>query len=420
MTKTKSRITILDGFRAVAILAVMLFHYFSRWAASNGQHSIYPYNNQYDYFKYGFLGVEFFFIISGFVIFYTLDNTDHFLIFWKKRLIRLLPSIIVASLLTFTIFISFDADFIFPESHYIRNFLPSLTFITPSLFNNIFSGRYHFDYLNGSYWSLWPEIQFYLFVALIFYLNKRTFIRNFIVASFFLISLNYLLSNIQESNRLNIKLPAILLTTYSTWVQGGFNLITYLPWFAMGVIFYLLYKNRQLNIKSSLFIKVSLGIFLASQLYFGFQWEIRLIYLLMFILFSCFIYYPDKLSFFKNRIMVNIGVSSYFLYLIHENIGVFIIHSLGHYFSPFYIILPILLILSLITFSILYTKKIDNKLNRYLKKAILTDHLRVGKELAAVKHEVIAIEVLPLAAPSGTGMDQVKEVGEMESTKEAS
>ncbi len=78
------------------------------------------------------------------------------------------------------------------------------------------------------------------------------------------------------------------------------------------------------------------------------------------------------------------------------------------------------MILSLIVFSILYTKKIDNRLNHYLKRIILTDSLSKRKELATVKHEVITTEVLPLAAASGPGMNKVIEVGELESTKEVS
>lgn len=56
----KVRITILDGFRAVAIISVMLYHYFNRWAPPLNSVSLYPYGSKFSYFNYGYLGVEFF------------------------------------------------------------------------------------------------------------------------------------------------------------------------------------------------------------------------------------------------------------------------------------------------------------------------------------------------------------------------
>ncbi len=128
----KQRIKILDGFRALAILSVLFYHYFSRWAPPVNSSSLYPYGNSYSYFRYGYLGVQFFFIISGFVIYFTLETTASFFTFWLKRLIRLMPSIIIASLITFFIFIIFDNGFIFPASHSAENFIPSITFLPPS------------------------------------------------------------------------------------------------------------------------------------------------------------------------------------------------------------------------------------------------------------------------------------------------
>lgn len=168
----EKRISILDSFRALAILSVLLFHYFSRWTPPRNVVSLYPYKNAYDFFGYGYLGVQFFFIISGFVIFFTLDNTTDFYTFWKKRLIRLLPSLLIASLITIIFFRIFDTSTIFPESHDFKNLLPSLLFIQPTLLNSIFSNNHtNFNYINGSYWSLWTEIQFYLLASVIYYVE---------------------------------------------------------------------------------------------------------------------------------------------------------------------------------------------------------------------------------------------------------
>ena len=166
--KTKNcRIRVLDGFRALAILMVIFFHYFSRW------NKLYPYGNKYDFFVYGKMGVQFFFIISGFVILYTLENTTDFVTFWKKRVIRLFPSMLIASIITYFIFVSFDTELLFPASHFFKNILASITFIPPDTLASIFNNKVQLDYISGSYWSLWPEIQFYLFVSTIYFFNKK-------------------------------------------------------------------------------------------------------------------------------------------------------------------------------------------------------------------------------------------------------
>lgn len=369
----KSRIGILDGFRGIAILSVLCFHFFSRWTPPNNAISLYPYNNNYDYFTYGRLGVQFFFIISGFVIFYTLENTDKFKLFWKKRLIRLWPSIIIVSIITFIFFNVFDNTFIFPESHYSRNFLPSLTFIIPGFFNAICSKPHYFGYINGVYWSLWPEIQFYFFVSILFYANKEQFLRNFIFVSFPLMIINaFFLHVIGGGHKFYFDVPEVLTSFYQTWIMNIFNLVLYLPAFAIGIFIYQLFKSKNNNVFPSLFIKISIGVLLLFFIYSGENMAIRIIYFFMFLLFVCFVYFPDKLSFLENKLMLRIGVCSYFLYLIHENIAVFIINRLGNYFYPAYFILPLILVFLMVALSILYTENIDRKINSYLKKIFLT------------------------------------------------
>ncbi|MEA5256827.1 acyltransferase [Arcicella aquatica] len=375
----KTRITLLDSFRALAILSVMLFHYFSRRIPPLYPVSLYPYNNDYDYFRWGYLGVEFFFIISGFVIFFTLDNTPFFRSFWKKRLMRLLPSMIIASVITYIIFNLFDTDNIFYNSHKIVNFIPSLTFIQPNLLNNLFS-RFNVElhYLNDSYWSLWPELQFYFLSSTIYYFNKERFLKNFMLTSTILVVVNFIVVNdsklninLFSSGLIRIGLTPSFLMSYSKWMQEGFNLITYLPFFAIGVLFYSLFKNKQNNAETPLYIKIYLLFFSLFIIYSGVNFSTKAIYGGMFLLFFLFIYLPDKLAFFENKIVSDIGESSYFLYLIHENTGVLIIYSFGAYFSPFGWAFTLITILTLIALSNLYTFRIDKHLNRWLKKKLM-------------------------------------------------
>lgn len=361
----KSRIKIIDGFRGIAILAVVLFHLFSRYTKPLYQTSLYPYEDKYNYFSLGNLGVQFFFIISGFVIFYTLKNTNLFFDFWKKRLIRLVPSLIIASIITFFIFNIFDDKGLFPSSHKIINFLPSITFIAPDLLNKIFNIK--FEYISGSYWSLWVEIQFYILSSALFYFNKEKFIKNLILLTIVIFLINSAFLHIIASDKLQKILPPEMLISYPIYVNKIINIVSYIHFFSIGVLFYTLFENQQLNQKTSLFIKLSLGFLLARTLFAGTYIEVRIIYLGLFLLFYFFIYYPQKLSFLENKLLTTIGVSSYFLYLIHEHIGVLLINKLCHYFLPIGFVFTLGLICILIYLSNFYTKKVEWKINRVLK-----------------------------------------------------
>jgi peptidoglycan/LPS O-acetylase OafA/YrhL len=366
------RLRALDGFRAISILSVMLFHFFSRWIF-NENSSLYPYGSAYDHFHYGYLGVRFFFIISGFVIFFTLENTDNFKAFWIKRMIRLVPTMVIASLATLLVFRLFDAASIFPESHSIANLLPSLSFIAPEVFNAFSpSDSVRFDYINGSYWSLWPEIQFYLFASTIYYFNKKRFLRNFTIASLLLIAAFWLTGNIRTTNTFHIPLSKQGAAVLNQWITVIFDLPVYLVYFCLGVLLYVAYKYRQENTKLPLSTAALLGIFTLIFFYFGNHWPVRLIFMGMLALFLAFIYFPRSVFLLEKPVFVNIGIASYAIYLFHENIGVLMIHSWAGYFTHFAFILPLMVMAFIIFASIRYTHTVEKGITAYLKR-ILTE-----------------------------------------------
>lgn len=374
----KSRIKILDSFRALSILSVMLFHFFSRWTVPLNAVTLYPYKNDYDYFRWGYLGVEFFFMISGFVIFFTLDNTKSFLSFWIKRLIRLLPPIIVASIITYAIFTFFDANYTFSDSHSAINFIPSITLIHPNLLNILFSKfNIELHYLSNSYWSLWPELQFYFLSSVLYYIDKKGFIKNFILISILLIVGNFI---IQHSNDLNINLSSSFLTNYTKWTLNRFNLINYLHFFCIGVLFYSLFKNKQNNAKTPIFIKICIVFFTLFIVNIDVNLASKVLYGVMFLLFYLFIYFPDKLGFLENKTLGKIGESSYFLYLIHEHTGVLIIYSFAIYFAPLGWLFTLFTMAVLITLSYIYTFTVDKKINHWLKQKLIKEEPKAKKK----------------------------------------
>ena len=81
---------------------------------------------------------------------------------------------------------------LFPNAHKISNFLPTLTLTNPNIWNslNSLTGNpapgIHFAWINGSYWSLWVEIQFYLVASVLYFWNKKNFFRNILLAAIML------------------------------------------------------------------------------------------------------------------------------------------------------------------------------------------------------------------------------------------
>ncbi len=351
-----NRIPLLDSFRAIAILMVIFFHFFSRWC------SLYPYENQYDFFRYGKFGVQFFFMISGFVIFFTLENTNSFKSFVINRIVRLLPSMFFASLITYFFFTFFDDEMTFPTSHYFKNVLVSLTFIQPDLIASISKYKGSLDYVSGSYWSLWVEIQFYFFAACIYFFKSKKFYTIFFVTASCLVVSNYLLSHIYTDSYFISKLKAL---------RSIFNLIDALPYFCLGAIFYIYFKNHKNKIQTPSMIKYY-GLFFIGFLCYNTRQNITLMLLFFsfMILFVCLIYFPKILSFLNHQILINIGTASYFLYLIHENIGVFLVSKTRLNIGFFRFVPPIVIALLLILLSILFTKIIEKRVILFLKNIL--------------------------------------------------
>lgn len=100
---SKSHYEILDGLRGVAALIVVAFHIFETY--SGGDHTRQILNH-------GYLAVDFFFLLSGFVVAYAYDDRWSKMSLWdfaKRRIIRLQPMIVMGSIIG-AIFFYFQAQ----------------------------------------------------------------------------------------------------------------------------------------------------------------------------------------------------------------------------------------------------------------------------------------------------------------------
>ena len=133
-----SKIPEIEGLRTLAITMVFLFHYFSRWTPPLFNKHLYPYNFELakEVSKFGYLGVQLFFMISGFVILSSLERQRNLKSFAFARFKRIYPSLWIAIPVIYIICNILNQSFIAPIQH--KSLIPSLTLVGPDFVNTLF------------------------------------------------------------------------------------------------------------------------------------------------------------------------------------------------------------------------------------------------------------------------------------------
>lgn len=358
---SRQRIELLDSFRFLAIMGVLFFHFTYRWG------NILPSSKFYGNFaEYGSMGVPFFFVISGFVISYTLRNTDSMGAFFKNRFIRLFPPLLLCTLITFTVTAFLDTNAIFPEAHKPTNLMPSLTITNPAIWS-LFSKR-DFDWIDGSYWSLWIEVEFYAIAAALYFADKNKFMRNLLWTTIVLSIIKYIppvFMNVSWGSRSH---PGLIpFFTNLKEVYKLFRIIYYIPWFALGSFFYYLFQGyRPLSNKILDLSLLVVLCFLYGDRYIYRGWVMHVVVL---VFFGLLVYKQEWLAFLNFRILQRIGVISYTLYLIHEDVGVLLMTKIGPHvrWNP---LMPLLMMVVFILFAELSFRFYEKRAGRWLKKLL--------------------------------------------------
>lgn len=343
------RIAYLDGLRGIAILSVVLFHYYY----------ILPKNNDLLYtpisfFQYGYFGVMLFFAISGFVISQTLFHSNSRTQFFIKRFARLFPCMLLCSSATFLF------SFVEPRIYYstLANFLPSLTFIDPQIYNFFLKGQ-HFAWMDGVYWSLFTEVRFYLLVCTVYFYDKNNFARNYLIVAC----------------AVGLIFPIAILSNMP-WLRSALNFIliaNQLSWFTFGIGCYFLFiGNNKKFLHYTLVAFLSMSFYLVAITKRPYMTidstatfvSMIAIYLLMM---SCI-----KITSIKNLLsfkpLTVVGLASYSLYLLHEEIGEKIIIMIAPV-SQMAVYIPVIVLTLFIAASLtvyVYYEKPSKKIVYYL------------------------------------------------------
>jgi peptidoglycan/LPS O-acetylase OafA/YrhL len=167
---SKSHYEILDGLRGIAAVMVVIFHLFEAFAEGSHLKQI---------MNHGYLAVDFFFLLSGFVIGYAYDDRWQKMTikdFFKRRLIRLHPMIIMGMIIGAIGFYFSASPTLFPEISEVPTWKLLLIMVIgftllPVPTSMDIRGWTEMHPLNGPAWSL-----FFEYIANILY---ALFIRKF-------------------------------------------------------------------------------------------------------------------------------------------------------------------------------------------------------------------------------------------------
>ena len=335
---SKDRFYEIDLLRFLAALAVVLYHYVFRGFAEGGYSPVeYPVLG--DFFKYGSYGVQLFFIISGFVILMTATKRDaaHFVI---SRITRLYPAFWVCVSLTAMVIMwkggaIFQVDFI----QYILNL-------------SMISGFVGVEMVDGVYWTLLVELKFY---ALIF-----------------------LLLIFGQIHRIELFLAFWLLLTAASLVLPLPKIISFLfltewsAFFIAGALFYLVHQ-KGLNLLRGGMLGISLALALfenmrliegLEQMYNSYFSPIVTSMLVCLFYLAFLLISIGKTHHFRSEKLVKLGVLTYPLYLIHQNIGFIVFHEFGSSVNRYVLLVGLVLVMMLAAWLI--HRLIEQPLGRWM------------------------------------------------------
>ena len=326
----------IQSLRAIAVIGVILCHY------------------QFSIFKGGYLGVDIFFAISGYVIakmiIKELDNKRFSLKnFYYRRFRRIAPAFLFV---TFTSIIA--AWFILYPSQLVE-------FSKSTIANIIFISNFFFWSVGTEYgaesnilkpllhtWSLSVEAQFYFFISVFFLFFLKLNTKQIIAISLSLLILNIIFAN--EVNKIYSKFNFFFTISRAWEFFFGCILAIYETRIKTNIVF----KKIYLEIITALcFVTI-----IISYIYLEYELEHPSFKTLIVIIPTLVLIYLNNteltiLKILNNKALLFIGAISYSMYLWHYPIISFYTNlSLNLEYFSFFLILILLLISSLSYFYI--------------------------------------------------------------------
>jgi peptidoglycan/LPS O-acetylase OafA/YrhL len=293
-------------------------------------------------FKYGYLGIYLFFILSGYTIVLSAINKS-FTKFIYARLLRLYPSFWVAVCLT-----TLASLFLGGSRYHVEplQFLANLTML------NEFVGIKSVD---GAYWFLSAVLRFYFLIAVLILFDLVKF-QKYIVGIWLATSL--------------------VIYFYPIKIVGVLLIPQYAPFLISGMIFYLA-KKEGWDLYKSFIIITSLSFSLYQIVEdiptFNKHYSTNLSLLVVLTIVSSIYVFMFYISLRRSRVnlsssFVTLGACAYPLYLIHQNIGFMLFNKYGQVVNKHIILMSAFFLM--FSFSFIILKYIDPNIVNVMKKLI--------------------------------------------------
>ncbi len=321
--KVNERLENVDLLRGVAIIFVVLFHYTSHYPT---EYLLRTDGWSLALAKYGWSGVDIFFIVSGYCIGLTIIKTSNFFEFAIRRFARIYPAYFFCGITTLIFYTFFDLPG--REVDWFTGFMNLI-------FANFIPGI-NYTYIDGIYWALIVELKFYIFFGVLYFIFKD--LNKAIIAwAIFAAILNII-----------ILIDKNLFFFFSS-ISPHANL------FLIGLMIYN-FKEKNFNSFSLITLLIFFNIFI-NERYSGLE-----IYFLTIILITT-ILLKTEID-FKFNLLSKIGLVSFSWYLLHNAIGIITIREFNKLgFENYSVIIAILITLFL---SILSFKFIEIPLKKII------------------------------------------------------
>jgi peptidoglycan/LPS O-acetylase OafA/YrhL len=287
----QERLPALDGLRAIAALAVLFFHYTSGY-----EHVVGPHIRAVPKLEWGHFGVELFFIISGFVIAWTLQRASSPADFAWRRIARLYPAYLVVAAITAVVIFGFGFNPAHVEARDVAwNAIPGLPPLVPA------------QNIDPSYWTLGLEISFYVMAAAVTFGQPKL---RFEIFCLLWLAASLITRGVFADD---VRLRLLIVSDYS-------------PLFVAGAMLFALVTTRRRDrlTMATLAAAIAVSFIGADQhwLHLGHGIAVSLFVGVVFLAST------GRLPFLGLRPLVLLGEASYSLYLIHQIAGYWIIANL--------------------------------------------------------------------------------------------
>lgn len=327
------RIGPLDGLRGLAALVVVLFHYTARYSDAYSTKFLPGFK-----FIYGHYGVQLFFIISGFVIYMTIEKVSGVRDFAYRRWSRLYPTYWLCLIITLvSVHLLGPADRSIPVNMQLLNV-------------TMLQGILAKPHVDSVYWSLSQELLFYLLIAVVAGLKQLKNIR-WICLGWMALTVAFWFVPFSDYKR------SLLNTEYSML-------------FTAGIYFYRIYKDG--NSKSNwAMVALAFVVALGEAYKHPVAPKAEDFAVVAAVITGCFglfsLFVLGKLEFFGNKFLGFFGAISYPLYLLHQNIGYGILQKLegANYSGGVFLLIPLLVSIGLAS---LVTYGYEARVAKYLRQ----------------------------------------------------